>query len=86
MSQNAVSYFSKHGEDPTAHHPTKGMDGHSDTCYVSGYHTAAWWEVKFAKKYDITGVDFYGNGIVMLVRLGFHGNNIVRKSFKVIQI
>ncbi len=55
-----MSYFSRPGEDRTAHHPSKGMDGDMDTCYVSGYHTAPWWQVTFQKEYIIKEVDVYG--------------------------
>ncbi len=49
-----------HGEERTAHHPSKGWDGDSMTCYISGYHTAPWWEITFKNKHVITGVEMYG--------------------------
>ncbi len=66
VSQKAISYFARHGEDRKAHHSTLGMDGNSLTCHISGYHTTAWWEVTFGKEYAVTGVEIYGKGCFWL--------------------
>ncbi len=60
LYKTAVSYFASHGEEPMTHHPTKGMDGDSATCFFSGYQSVAWWSVTFGREHDIQGVDVYG--------------------------
>ncbi len=55
-----MSYFSSHEEERRAHHPTKGMDGDSASCFISGYHTATWWRVTFNRVYHIKEVNVYG--------------------------
>ena len=74
MALTAVSYFSKLGEERTAHHPSKGWDGDSVTCYISGYHTAPWWEVTFKNKHVITGVEMYG--MILLITSVCSGYNL----------
>ena len=60
LYQSGVSYFSRPGEDPRSHHPSLAMDGNTDTCFISGYHTAAWWRVTFRSEHAIAGLDVYG--------------------------
>ncbi len=60
VSQTAVSYYSQPGVNHKAHHPTMGMDGDRNTCFISGYHSAPWWQVTFQSEHVIRAVDIYG--------------------------
>ncbi len=60
VSQTAVSYYSRPGVNHKTHHPTMGMDGDRNTCFISSYHSAPWWQVTFENEHVIRAVDIYG--------------------------
>ena len=57
VAKRAVSYVTRNGN---VHHPNLGLDGDSDTCFVSGFDTSPWWSVSFDRPRRVEKVQIHG--------------------------